>query len=184
MSNYHYFAASLPYLSIGTPPPIRFHYFLSLCREHLSSYDFSALMALESEKDTFGKGITYKELSHPFVQKWRNFLSQLNNAIITLRAKFLAIDPLLYINASCNEFSLYIENSVKYAFEQENPLEKELILDRLRWEESERIGGFNIFSGNAILGYSIRLHIAERWASLNETKGHEVVDKLIQSVKF
>jgi hypothetical protein len=43
------------------------------------------------------------------------------------------------------------------------------------------MAGFNMFSSEAILAYSVRLAIAQRWSAMNEDAGRKVADRVITS---
>ena len=59
---YEYFAATLPMLSFGAPPPMEAAALLASAEGNLTAKDFSALAALLSDEPS----------DHPFVRAWRD----------------------------------------------------------------------------------------------------------------
>ena len=58
-------------------------------------------------------------------------------------------------------------------------LEREHGLDSLTWEKIDRITTFNYFDLDAVLGFVARLHIIDRWFSLDEETGRDLFKKLV-----
>ena len=62
-------------------------------------------------------------------------------------------------------------------------LEREHGLDDFAWEKVSELTLFNYFDLDAILGFIAKLHIIERWSSLDEETGRELFDRLLSEVK-
>lgn len=174
--NYYYLAASLPMLSLETPPPFSFDKFRKLCQEHLACADLSAL-------DELAGPVTDRS-ENRFVAQWRDKEIELRNALVKIRVSRLRRDASLYLKEQ-KGFDTYIDKAASDAFSKSNPMERELALDRFRWRQIEELAGYDPFSGRAILAYGLKLRLAERWAAMDEEKGrkkaqgigtHEMVD--------
>ena len=62
-------------------------------------------------------------------------------------------------------------------------LEREKQLDDLTWDKINQLTVFNYFDIEAVLGYVAKLHIADRWLTLDEQAGRERFEKLVKEVK-
>lgn len=169
--NYYFFAASLPMLSLESAPLLSFEKFLELCEEHLCVTDLRTLdelMEFSTEKS-----------SHRFVREWRRMETMLRNALVKMRAARLRRDASTYLKEQ-EGFDTYVERKASDAFSKDNPMDRELALDRFRWSQIEDIAGYDPFSSNAILAYALKLRLAERWAAMDNEKGKEKVEEIVK----
>lgn len=75
---------------------------------------------------------------------------------------------------------------VQEAFAAPNPLERERILDRARWEkldEYARIFNLHGFSFDAVCAYCLKLQIAEKWAERSEKAAAGNLDRAAELVR-
>ena len=82
MSEYYYFAASLPMLRMDKEPPISYSAFMAEAAKQLSRSDYSDLQHAVLEA---GDG----DVSLPIVREWQVFAGRLNAAICSVRAERL-----------------------------------------------------------------------------------------------
>ncbi len=68
--------------------------------------------------------------------------------------------------------------------ENENLQEREHDMDMLRWDFINEANTFNYFTIEVILGYVIKLQMAERWIRLDEDKGRELFRKLLKDLEM
>jgi len=167
---YYYLAASLPMIFLDTPPEISYDEFRALCEQHLSQADLAALCTLAPD----GSGNS----APGFADEWKAVEIRLRNAVATHRAALLKRDPASYLKEE-EGFDAFIEKGVAEAFSRDNPLERELQLDKLRWHHIEKLAGFDPFAGRAILAYALKLRLAERWAAFDSEKGEQNVDRIV-----
>lgn len=162
--NYYYFAASLPTVALDAAPPLTLAQFLNRCREHLDPADLEAVRLLAEEADA--------PAPHPFVQAWRDRETQLRNALVRARAARLRCEAAPYLRpVAAADASL--DKAAADALSRPTPLERELELDRVRWNQAAQLAGFNPFSMDALLAYTIKLKLADRWATLSEQAGRD-----------
>ena len=62
-------------------------------------------------------------------------------------------------------------------------LDRERSLDGLIWEKIGKLTIFNYFDLDSILGYIAKLHIIDRWTSLDEETGRDMFFSLINEVR-
>ena len=170
--NYYYLGAALPGLSMDARPPLSAEEFRSMASEHLCSRDMAAVLALASLWDG--------ECAHPFVALWKKKETTLRNAMAKARASALKKDPEKFLRHS-EYYDADADRAAAEALSKPSPLEKEQVLDRHRWYTLGEMAGFNQFSSEAILAYSVRLSIAQRWSSMDEDIGRKVADTVITS---
>jgi hypothetical protein len=170
--NYYFLVASLPMLSMEEAPPFSAETFEATCAEHLSARDAEALsLILAQDMDT--------KAAHPFVTTWRETETQLRNAVVAARAARHKQDPDEYLREQSG-FSATLQHAVTEAFARENPLDRERLLDRFRWKQSDDLAGMNPFSSDAMLAYALKLKLAARWATMDTDKGNETAEAILQ----
>lgn len=169
--NYYYLAASLPSLSLDTPPPLSSLQLGALFAMHLNAADLKGLRELDGE--------TTEPATHAFVNEWRQFECALRNALAAARAARRRIDPQPFVRGK-PEFENDIERAISEAYGKENALERERALDRFRWKRIEALAGLNPFASRAVLAYALRLRLCERWSGLKEADGRAKAATLIR----
>lgn len=167
---HHYLMASMPMLDLHKPPPLTYTRFRTLCGEHLTRDDLSTLDDLV-RNDGAASG-------HAFVRNWREKESLLRNAAATARAERAGRDALPYLRET-RTCSVHITRCVAEAASRPTPLEREMELDRVRWNFIEEIAGFDPFGIEAVLAYALKLRIVERWAGMDDGKGREKVQEIV-----
>jgi len=167
---YYYLVAQLPYLRYTQEKaPISSAAFKAMCFEYLSKSDFAAL-------DYCRLGISEKEASDPvrvnssFLRNWLNRERELILTIAALRAEKQKRVERLPLPEDWQP-GYEIERVARSIFEQSNPLEAELALDRARWEAAERFAAGDFFGINSVYSYMIKLLLIERRASFNTEEG-------------
>ena len=82
-----------------------------------------------------------------------------------------------------------ISNDVELApkliqiLENTNILEREQMLDMLRWNKANDICIFNYFDINVILSFVLKSHILKRWSELDKKMGSQLFKQLIEEVR-
>ena len=168
--SYEYFAASLPALRFGAPPPMEPAALLESARANLAPGDFAALEAVLAGRD--GPG---------FAAAWHALDSQIRNAVARARAARRnaaagagnpGSDAGRFLRPHAG-WSASAERGVSAAFGETDPLERHLALARLRWDlagEEARVG-LDPFSAAAVCAYGVRLSILADLAKNDPTAG-------------
>lgn len=172
MNYYYYFGASLPPLDMDSVPPLSLEEFVEECNAHLSENDLIAV------KDLLVKPIPGGDSLNAFVDQWRVLETQLRNAIARTRAGRLGRSQ-SESQRGPKEFNASIETAVADAYTETNPLAREQSLDKFRWDVIEEMSAFDLFSIHAILAYTLKIQIANRWASMDEETGTASAEALI-----
>jgi hypothetical protein len=143
---------------------------VALCREHLTESDLSALAELVEPGS--GRAV------NPFVRAWRDKETQLRNAVAKLRAERLQRDASPYLHEHEGQ-DTRVEKAASEAFGGKTPMDRELALDRFRWNQIEETAGFNPFATEAMLAYALKLRLAERWAGLDAERAAAKVEEIL-----
>jgi hypothetical protein len=167
--DYYYFAASLPRLALGETPPLSREAFLALCRDHLTPADMAQVEAL-SAPATADKG-------QGFVRAWRAAETRLRNACARARAARRREDAASHLRPQ--EGADMAEKTVADAFGQADPLARERMLDRFRWQVIESLAGTNPFAPEALFAYALKLGLAARRAAQDPAEGAARAEALV-----
>ena len=162
--SYTYFAATLSALSFDGEPTMTETEFRGLCKEYLSASDFATLSALSNGGES----------SNTFVRKWRNSDTQLRNAVARMRASRIGdgADASKWLHSHVG-FEVSTETAVAAAFQEPNPMRREMAIERIRWNLAGELAGFDAFSAETLFAYAIRLGILCRRATADVDKGTE-----------
>ncbi len=68
-------------------------------------------------------------------------------------------------------------------YEEENILERELKIDRLKWNYLDESTFFNYFTVERVLAFVYKLFIVERWIALDEEEGKKMFQKLLSELE-
>lgn len=76
----------------------------------------------------------------------------------------------------------YLDEVMAAVADEQNLVEKERKIDRIRWSMSDELTEKDYFNINTILSYLSKLNIVQRWFSLDERVGRAMYDELIASL--
>lgn len=204
MSNFEYIIASLPFLTQD------FRYqegrgwtnVIEEIKDNLSEKDAEALDFLLRGfgPDNLVPDFYASALSHPvkFIREYFRYDLNLRNAKVSYindalgRAagqdildgmgedadEGLDIDGYRFTGGEFKE-----EARVQTALALSSLLDREQALDDITWEVIDSLGTFHYFDITAVLGYVAKLHIVDRWLELDEERGREIFQKLVQEVR-
>ena len=133
-----------------------------------------------------------------FIREWYAFDRNLRNVSAAYAARRLGqpvADEIVgdgYVaetiqRSSAADFGLkgeleYIDRVMAAVGEEGNLLEKEHMIDLLRWEMADELTTFNYFDLDAVLGYLAKVNIVYRWATLDPKYGREMFQRLMASM--
>lgn len=176
---YYFLIASLPKLALDEELPISGEAFLQACEESPTQPDMEDLRHIIDGEPEKAK--------HPFVREWLWRETLLRNAIARARAARLGVEPDLFLK-ECEHFESYPANFVAEIMHRSpggqagetTPLERELALDRYRWETIEEMAAFDMFGMPALLAFALKFNLAARWSKLKEEKGKAAVKRFVE----
>jgi Protein of unknown function (DUF2764) len=159
---YVYLVASLPALELTTAPRISSAELLESSAGVLRPDHREDLRAVLEDRP--------RDVRAPELGPYLAAETQLRNAVARLRAARAgaAYDagahPAVGYDARC-------ESVAQRALEQDDPLERELAMDRLRWTLLDELAVSPPFGFQAVLAYGLKLRLAEKWSAMDEAEG-------------
>lgn len=133
-----------------------------------------------------------------FLRAWSQFDRTLRNvaAAVTARAagrsaeeRIVGSDDIAeqLRRSSAADFGLrgelpYIDAVIAAVSDESNLLEKELRIDRIRWQQAVDLAAADYFDVNAILSYLVRINLVARWAQLDEARGRAMLGRLLHEL--
>ena len=173
-----YFAlkASLPMLQFDAAPPISSEEFLSRCEAFLAPDRMKFLRELTlspRELPDFEKDFKYAAIPSKkdirtddthVMQLYARWEISLRNTLARLRAAKLGQDPEANV-VKYAAFDSAADTAARTAFSLTDPMEKELALDRARWDFLDGQEWSHAFNFEALCIYRCKLLILEKWAA-------------------
>lgn len=191
MNNYYYIVASLPVLShewkpgAETPQSIR-----QDILEQCSGKDRQLVMLLE---DGFVDGNLTPDfyrtaLAHRnrFIREYFRFDLSVRNAKVRYLNRAMGRDPekdTVVLDEDATEETFDEASSLDAILHGKDILERERGIDDLIWGKIDDLTTYDYFDIEAILGFLAKLHIVERWYTLDEQTGREMFRKLVDEVR-
>ncbi len=160
--SYPFFIATLPHLLPAEPPAVTVAWFLERAQANLRDPDWDLLTALVEDRPH----------RHGLVQAWRRHETQLRNAVARHRAARAETDPAPWLREH-EGYDVSLERGVAQAFQAADPLQRERLLDGLRWRRAEELAGYDPFAVDVVLIYFLKLRIAERASQRDADTGRE-----------
>lgn len=189
MKNYEYIIASLPALSQDWkfPQDRNFSSYIEEIKALADGSDRKAIDALLSgfkdknlNEEFYGKMLSCKD---KFLKEYFAFDLQVRNG----KARFLN----KAFGRKENQDTISLETGIEFteaskleaALAQTDLLGREKALDDLMWNKISDITTFDYFDIDAVLGFIAKLHIIDRWLSLDEQTGRQMFSKLVSEVR-
>lgn len=175
---YYFFAATLPGISLDSPPALSFADFRQHGQDQLTPADRAVVDTL-AEHDLPEEHVT--RTLPAFYRRWYAMETQIRNAAARRRGAATGIEAAPYLREH-DGFRVDIEEAVDAAFAQPSPRDRERALDGLRWRLLEELAGTDPFTSDAVLAYACRLRLSERWAALTRTAGEQKFDETMKRI--
>jgi len=115
----------------------------------------------------------------------RNYIAweiSFRNSIAKLRAARLNVDPSAFLHAD-GSYDTEADRGAREAFNAENPLEREKLLDRARWNKIDELVFGNLFNFNALCAYKLKLEIQLKWNARSAERSAENLDLAASEVR-
>lgn len=166
----YYLTATLPLLSLEDPAPVSLEEFIRDNEGQLTPVEIEELNNIqEGRTDQF---------RHPFLIRWRQGETQLRNALGRIRAAAAKAGAADFVQEH-EGWDMRIERVAAEAMGMDDPLARELYLDRFRMEVIEDLAFSERFEIGAVYAFALRLKIVERWEAMNEELGRENLESLL-----
>lgn len=170
----YYLVASLPTLVLGDPAPLDAAAFLAACANLLCAEEMAeATLMIEGRAG---------ESASAFAKDWLRVDTQLRNAVARVRAGQRSTEARPYLRDH-EGYDVSLEKAVTDAYTRPDPLERELFLDRYRWQRLEELVLAEPFGFAAVLAYALKLRMVLRWAGLNDEAGAARLTELLKELE-
>ena len=176
MSRYYsYLLSSLPVLNFGMLPPIDTDYFLDVLKDFLPENELDAIKKFARED------VLSLQLDIPLIVAFQSFDTALRNHLVRLRSIDRNTAPEKYLQSREERIDQRIEQYVLEAYKSVDPVEAERILDMARWNFLSEMATGHIFDFPALLVYTMRLRILEKWQSITSADTNIVFNTTLSS---
>ena len=191
MNNYEYIISSLPVLSkdYRYAEGKDFEDVVGEIRRELSRSDDALVeLLLEGlEGDNLTPEFYAKALSSSdrFIREFFHFDLKLRNAKVRhVNSALSRPEDTDIVSLGKEDLSEFEEAPiVAFTLSQPDIVSREEGLDRIIWDKADSLSIFDYFDIDAVLAYILKLHIIDRWLTLDETKGRELFRKLVDEVR-
>lgn len=188
MNNYEYIIASLPVLSEGSAGKVDADALVAEIRGHLSPRD-NALMDLLLEG--YGDGTQDAEFyrralgcSNGFLRRFFEYDLAVRNAKVDYLNRALGRpEGMDKVVLSEEEPDFDGRAEVDAVLNGGDILARERGLDDLMWQEIDELTRMDVFDIEAILGFTAKLKIIDRWNKLDPETGRELFRKLVDEIR-
>lgn len=179
--------SSLPQLTLFEQPGITHEKFLYFCSSYFHGKRMDllktlALRPVSEESDAFEtlRGFSAGSLPRAY-SRWE---AALRNSLAKIRAaKFPGHGSVERLDAG---YETDADAAARRAYSAPDPLERERILDRARWEkldELARAGHSHAFNFDSVCAYSLKLQIAEKWTERKDADAAVNLDRAADAVR-
>lgn len=179
--------SSLPQLTLFEQPGITHEKFLYFCSSYFHGKRMDLLKNLtlrpvSEEPDTSEllRGFSAGSLPRAY-SRWE---AALRNSLAKIRAaKFPGRGSAERLGAG---YETDADSAARRAYSAPDPLERERILDRARWEkldELARTGHSHAFNFDSVCAYGLKLLIAEKWTERKDAEASVNLDRAADAVR-
>ena len=192
MSNFEYIVASLPYLTrdYSYEAGRSWDSVIQEIRDNLSEKDNALLDLLLKgfapegpDRDFYLEALSSK---NRFIKDFFNLDLRLRNAKVNYLNEQLgrtAGEDIMRLSEDEDAEEFQEGAAVQAVLSREDLLEREKGLDDIYWEKADNLSLLHYFDITAILAYVAKLHIADRWLTLDEERGRELFRKLVDEIR-
>lgn len=113
--------------------------------------------------------------------RWNSWETSLRNCAIRTAAHGQPADTGAFIRVEDDFFS-DTARGVQQAYAAKDPLERERLLDMMRWEMLDGCEGTHSFDFDRLCIYKLKLMILEKWQRRSTAAGLEIFNALVERV--
>lgn len=203
MGNYHYIIAGLPDMVLDFETS---GYDFDALFEHISEMSSEQdrrcmewlFFGLNEENLNNHFYRAAKKSKNKFIREYFTFDLELRNFQAAYIARKNSLDPVNYLigenevtemlkRSKASDFGLSLfsdtASEIFKILENKNILEREQLIDKLKWEKANEICTFNYFDINVVLSFLLKLTIVKRWYKLDKKKGAIIFNQLVEEMQ-
>lgn len=178
--------SSLPQLTLFEQPGITHEKFLYFCSSYFRGKRMDLLRTLSlrpATEDPAASGLLQSFSPRSLPRAYSRWETALRSSLAKIRsAKF----PGRGASERVGGYETDADSAARKAYSAADPLERERILDRARWDkldELARAGHSHAFNFDAVCAYSLKLQIAEKWTARKEAEASGNLDRAADAVR-
>ncbi len=179
MSSYYYFAATLPSLRYDGTPPMPLDEFMERAARYLSPRDLFVLEGARLYVPEDGS-FPMSAGSSALLMRYYRWERSLRNELARLRAQRLQKPAEKHLRPGEPEWEGH--KTAQAAFQAEDPLQGELIIERERWAFIESLAVNRFFDMEFLASYALLLQALERRARFTAEAGEAGYGTVYRSV--
>ena len=171
---YFYLISSLPSIILGEKPFYSIQGYMETCKSLMSDSDYRELASISLDPSATSGNSN-------FTKKWKSYETEIRNLTSKIRATKLGKEVSTYLRPDSIS-STEIDKGVSDAFAANSPLDREIILDKLRWSIIESLEADCIFDLKKLLAYKLKLSICEKSLKRNANQGQSNLDSALNTL--
>jgi len=168
---YVYFVASLPSLSLDASPPLSSLEMVAAAGGVLREDHWEDLRALAEDRP--------EDARSPEARSLVDAETRLRAALAKLRARRAGADATTPAGSRPVPDARAADAAAR-AMALDDPLERELLLDRYRWDRLGEAAAIPAFGVRAVLAYALKLRLVEKWSALTDEAGTALAQAIIE----
>jgi len=168
---YVYLVASLPHLDMAGALPFTSTEFLVSCGGVVRGDHWEDLRAIVEGRT--------QDVCAPEARRLVDAETQLRNALAQIRAQRAGVEYVARSHPHAG-YDTRVEEVAAKAMAVDDPLERELVLDRHRWALLEEVAALPAFGVQAVFAYGFKLRLVEKWAGLSDQVGLDVATQVVE----
>ena len=168
---YVYFVASLPALTLTGAPSLSSRDLVAAADGVLRDDHWQDLRALVEDRP--------RDARSPEARALVAAETRLRSALARLRARRAGVE----LGAAAHALAVPDARAADVAARAmalDDPLERELLLDRHRWALLDAAAAFPAFGVQAVFAYALKLRLAEKWSAMDEAAGLAVARGIVE----
>lgn len=174
MGQYYYLISSLPMIRQDEAPGISVESFLEECGKWLDGNELDIINFLTLVP---GEG----DAQVAALNAWNDWENKLRNSLARLRGHKLSRDA----EAVCrheNDYFSEVERAAQDFSAIASPLDRERMLDDLRWKRLEDLESGHIFDFDRLCIYKLKLMLRLKWSDRKKEPGEKNFSELLDKV--
>jgi len=174
MGQYYYLISSLPMIRQDEAPGISVESFLEECAKWLDGNEINIINSLTLVPGT-------EDTDVAVLRSWADWENKLRNSLARLRAHRLNRD----VEAVCrheNDYFSEVERAAQDFSAMTNPLDREKMLDDVRWKRLEDLECGHIFDFDRLCLYKLKLMLRFKWSDRKKENGEKNFPELLDKV--
>lgn len=169
-----YFISSLPTLRWGEKPPFSYEDFMAKCRTDLGADIADCLEKLRL--------VPLDDVCHASDtgNLWHDFEAYIRNNVAEIRQVKLRRGASMFVHRNTPRLSPGDRKRVEEIMALQSPKERELALDKMRWQYLDELSAGHFFDIRALEVYTLRLLLQNKQTSWQPKAGRAVFTQILE----